>query len=418
MPTDATSNPAQSGGDSELQRLRRNVAVLFTNIKDSVAYFTRHGDIAGTDMVHATNEILADVARGFGGRVLYTVGDSMQCVFDQCDTAVSAAAAMQNAVVESNLKKPETERVAIGIGLNYGSAIVESAGIFGDVVNVASRLESVSAPRQVVISEAVKQQLDAGSPLKIRYLGKYVLRGREENLSVYELVWNDREDSVAAPHTQMTYVRDFSCVPKFKLDHMRSDGSIGQEFEIGDQISIGRSEGEVTFASDIAMSPLHARVTVRGAQPYVEECSDGPVFYSIKEAYGLQDGDVVRIGSQLFEFHSPKPASPDRPAASEPPPAELISIRNRGTSYPIGADGATIGRASCTYVFEDDTLMSRTHAKIFLRAGTYFVEDLASRNGTFLRVRGKVPVPPGTTFLIGGQMFKLSVRPAAAKTRP
>jgi pSer/pThr/pTyr-binding forkhead associated (FHA) protein len=51
--------------------------------------------------------------------------------------------------------------------------------------------------------------------------------------------------------------------------------------------------------------------------------------------------------------------------------------------------------------------MSRAHCKIYHRGEDFFVEDLGSRNGTFIKVRGKAPVPNGATVLVGSQVFKL-----------
>ena len=53
--------------------------------------------------------------------------------------------------------------------------------------------------------------------------------------------------------------------------------------------------------------------------------------------------------------------------------------------------------------------MSRSHAKVYQRGDSYFLEDMGSRNGTFIKVRGVAPVPQGAMVLAGGQLLKVTV---------
>jgi len=54
--------------------------------------------------------------------------------------------------------------------------------------------------------------------------------------------------------------------------------------------------------------------------------------------------------------------------------------------------------------------MSRAHAKLYHRGEDFFLEDVGSRNGTFVKVRNKAPVPPGATVLVGSQVLKADVQ--------
>lgn len=67
-------------------------------------------------------------------------------------------------------------------------------------------------------------------------------------------------------------------------------------------------------------------------------------------------------------------------------PAELA-----GTVYPLG-DEVTVGRAAGCQITLDDTYASQVHARIFMRDGQLYVEDLGSTNGTYLN-RRKVSAP-------------------------
>src|ERR1035441_2445749 len=136
-------------------KLRRTITVMFTDIQGSTAYFEKHGDAAGLVMVHHCNDILRRIVQDHRGRVIKTIGDGMMATFEECAPSVEAAVKMQHGLADLNARRPESDRVAIRIGIHYDTGIVRSHDVFGDVVNVASRIESVASPRQIVISDTL-----------------------------------------------------------------------------------------------------------------------------------------------------------------------------------------------------------------------------------------------------------------------
>ena len=127
-----------------LESLRRNVCVLFTDLKGSTSYFERFGDAAGLMMVHRSTNMLSQPVERHSGRVIKTIGDSVMAVFEDPAEAIAAAIEMQEAITADNKEKEETRRVLVRIGINYGLGLVKSNDVFGDVVNVASRVESAA----------------------------------------------------------------------------------------------------------------------------------------------------------------------------------------------------------------------------------------------------------------------------------
>jgi hypothetical protein len=86
-------------------------------------------------------------------------------------------------------------------------------------------------------------------------------------------------------------------------------------------------------------------------------------------------------------------------------PAEV-----KGRSYPL-TEEITVGRAAGCQVTIDDTYASQLHARVFLREGQVFVEDLGSTNGTYLnrhKVTGPMQVQRGDKLQIGNTVLELS----------
>lgn len=406
---------------AELEKFRRAITVMFTDIKGSTAYFEKYGDVAGLMMVHQCNDMLRQCVEKHGGRVIKTIGDAIMATFEEPKESVYAAIEMQNGLVEFNAPKPEQDHVFIRIGLNYGSGIVKSNDVFGDVVNVASRVESVAVPEQIVISESLKDQTEKLGLFKITHIGRFALKGKEGDRDLYEVVWTDKKKVMKpAAHAAVKAAR---VAPKYKLQHIRKDGSLGQEHDLkSGKLTIGRSQGDMQYPADNTLAPLHARFTVEDGQLYVEDMSDKGVFVRLIATYTLQNGDVVLMGKQLLVFREKEEAIAAAAATGttvmdvskmmSEPVAQFVRLTSEGTEdsvrFPLLEQEVTWGRSKGTFVFSDDGFMSRAHAKVYQRGENYFVEDVGSRNGTFIKARGKTPVPVGSMVLAGGQLLKVT----------
>jgi pSer/pThr/pTyr-binding forkhead associated (FHA) protein len=120
----------------------------------------------------------------------------------------------------------------------------------------------------------------------------------------------------------------------------------------------------------------------------------------------------------------PAPGTPGRGIPAVPAPAKGRDTEDRrsphtlvvtegslkGTSLALSQAAILIGRApECTLVLEDDYASNR-HARLFLDAGTWLVEDLGSTNGTYLgrsKVESPTPVDVGTPVRVGRTVLEL-----------
>jgi len=79
-----------------------------------------------------------------------------------------------------------------------------------------------------------------------------------------------------------------------------------------------------------------------------------------------------------------------------------------GETYVVQKGGTSIGRVEGEATFPHDGYLSSRHAQIVARGGRYYLVDLNSRNGTFIRIKDEVELQTGDTFLVGKQLFKFS----------
>ncbi|MCZ6873750.1 MAG: CHAT domain-containing protein [bacterium] len=172
------------------QEFRRDVTLLFTDIKGSTAYFEQRGDLSGRQMVQRQNDLLFPLVEQHQGTVLKTIGDAIMASYAEATTAVQSAIAMQRALRDHNQRQEISEQIHIRIGINSGQALVEEQDVFGDVVNVASRVESCALPDQILISSATYERLTDTIPCT--FLGAAEVKGKSIPIELYEVSWDER----------------------------------------------------------------------------------------------------------------------------------------------------------------------------------------------------------------------------------
>ncbi len=106
------------------------------------------------------------------GRIVKTTGDGLLVEFASAVDAVACAITAQRALALRNAGEAEGQRLVFRIGINVGDIIIEANDIFGDGVNVAARLETLSQPGGLCISRAVRDQVRDRLPVSFDDLGE------------------------------------------------------------------------------------------------------------------------------------------------------------------------------------------------------------------------------------------------------
>src|SRR6266700_5235690 len=86
------------------------------------------------------------------GRLVKTTGDGFLAIFDSPVEAVRCGIVIQQNMVGRNSSLPKHHWIEYRIGVNLGDVIIEATDVYGDGVNIASRLEGIANPGQVYIS--------------------------------------------------------------------------------------------------------------------------------------------------------------------------------------------------------------------------------------------------------------------------
>ena len=122
------------------------------------------------------------------GIIIKTTGDGLLVQFVSASDAVRAAIEIQIGMMKRELNSSEDERIRYRVGINVGDVVFDDGDVFGDGVNVASRLEGLAEPRGVCLSDSVNQMVQDGLSEPFNYLGIQKVK----NISVRSAPGNGR----------------------------------------------------------------------------------------------------------------------------------------------------------------------------------------------------------------------------------
>src|SRR5262245_58277420 len=141
-----------------LAREQRKLAAIVA--ADVVGYSRLMGrDESGTLALLRKNraEYLGPVVVKYGGRLVKLTGHGALVEFGSAVDALSAAIEFQQAMAEANDDQPPGASLVFRMGLHLGDLIVEGDDLYGDGVNIATRLEAEASAGGILISHTVHE---------------------------------------------------------------------------------------------------------------------------------------------------------------------------------------------------------------------------------------------------------------------
>ncbi len=163
--------------------------VMFADVVGSSRLYDQLGDIEARHVISHSLNIASDMVVRHNGRVIKSAGDDILCVFPTADDAVNAAAG----ILDQFLDKMIFEGVDVNfhIGIHSGNGLVTEDDVFGDTVNVSSRLTDVAKTGQVLLSQQTVDFLCADLKNGVRRYDKVIVKGRDDLVEAYDFVWNE-----------------------------------------------------------------------------------------------------------------------------------------------------------------------------------------------------------------------------------
>jgi class 3 adenylate cyclase len=192
----APAEQVSAGRAVEAAGERRYLTVMFCDLVDSTGIAAKLDAEEWRDLVNAYLDNTSAAVMEMGGHVAKKLGDGLMALFgyplaheNDAERAARAALSVQRALADLNRKnagigKPELKT---RIGLETGPAVVDAAGeIYGDVTNIAARVQALAEPGSVLITARVQRQVAGLFVAEER--GTHTLKGVPEPTALFRLV--------------------------------------------------------------------------------------------------------------------------------------------------------------------------------------------------------------------------------------
>jgi len=231
----------------------RNLAILFADVAGSTRLYETLGDAEALATIARCLELVRSVSEGHGGRLIKTIGDEAMVMFPEADQAAEAAAEMQARISEAPLS--DRVRLAIRVGFNFGPAIERDNDVFGDSVNVAARMVGLAKGDQVILSAQTVAAMTPSLRSRVRQIDSLTVKGKHDDIAIYELLWQDSEAELTAmstrPRVVPAHIRLRHGTRELELDEARPSCTLGRD-----------QQNDVVVADKMA-SRMHARIERR-----------------------------------------------------------------------------------------------------------------------------------------------------------
>lgn len=169
------------------------IAVIFADVTGSTKLYEKLGNEAANRIIGKVLAIMSRITETHQGYVIKTIGDEIMARFTDVNDCVRAAKHIQEAI--SAGIPDESVPIQVKAGLHFGPAILaEDGDVFGDAVNIAARMADIARGDQIITTQATVGLLDPDLQNISRKFDKTNVKGKENEISIYQVVWETSDD--------------------------------------------------------------------------------------------------------------------------------------------------------------------------------------------------------------------------------
>jgi adenylate cyclase len=386
------------------QRVQRRLAAILAG--DVAGYSRLMGaDEEGTLSrlnVHR-REFLEPKIADHRGRIVKRTGDGILIEFASVVDATRCAVEIQHGMVERNASIPQDKRIEFRIGIHVGDVIIEDGDIFGDGVNIAARLESISQTGGICISDDAYRQVRGKLDANFQDAGEHELKNIARPVRVYQLQQSGGR-AMEAPALALPNKPSIAVLP---FQNMSGDSE-------QDYFCDGMVEDVITGLSRIKWLFVIARNSsfiYKGRAVDVKQVGRELGVRYVLEGSVRKAGKRVRVTCQLIEAHTGAHLWAER---YDRPLDDIFALQDEVTLAVIGAIEPSLRAAEIDRVKRKrpenldayDLLLRAISADMAMPEGVAkalpFLERTLELEPDYARAHGHLAVCHHTLYLRGG----------------
>ncbi|MFI5185729.1 MAG: adenylate/guanylate cyclase domain-containing protein [Chitinophagales bacterium] len=160
-----------------MSQSRQLAAIMFTDIVGYTALMG-HDEQKAFSILNKNRALQKPIIEQFNGRWIKELGDGVMASFNTVSDAVNAAIKIQETCnAERNFQ--------LKIGIHLGEVVFDNEDVFGDGVNIASRIISLGVGGSILMSKAIRDQVKNNNEIEVVSLGLFEFKNVEEPLEVF-----------------------------------------------------------------------------------------------------------------------------------------------------------------------------------------------------------------------------------------
>jgi adenylate cyclase len=247
-------------------------------------------------------DLMGNLIQQHRGRVVDAIGDNLMAEFASVVDAVQCAVEIQKELKNRNDELPEHRRMEFRIGINIGDVIEEGERIYGDGVNIAARLESLSDAGGVCISGSAYDFVGKRLSLGYEYLGEHTVKNIEKAIRVYRVLTEPEQAGkvIGEARPKPKHFPDKPSIAVLPFDNFSGDPE--QE-----PFANGVTENITTTLSKIPELFVIARNSAfeyKGKSIDVRKVAEDLCVRYVLEGSTQKSGERIRITAQLIDATS------------------------------------------------------------------------------------------------------------------
>lgn len=175
--------------DVLVRRFERNLALVFTDVVGSTAYFAEYGDEAGRSLMQRHTDILSQVLPRYDGRIVDTAGDGAFSCFPTAERAANALIEVMHLIVEQNGHRTPQHQLSVRAGIHFGPVLTDGQIVSGDSVNLCARITGTGAGGDIRVTKSAFLELVSEQRTRCNTLPPALLKGIPKPVEMMSMRW-------------------------------------------------------------------------------------------------------------------------------------------------------------------------------------------------------------------------------------
>lgn len=163
-----------------------NLAIVFVDIAGFTPRTSAQTREENLRMLRRFDGMVRPLVRAYRGQVIKTIGDAYLLTFRSPTDALLCSMAVHDRLAETDAASDPCERFCIRAAVNVGDVRIEGSDVFGEAVNIASRIEGRAGPGEIYFSESVFLSMTR-SEVPCAEVGYTELKGIAEKVRLYRV---------------------------------------------------------------------------------------------------------------------------------------------------------------------------------------------------------------------------------------